>query len=122
MPGWLANLDDYGLWLAAVVAGLGALGWLVRHVVKILRATTARFKEIGRKIDTLEELAGYELNHNGGGSIKDRVAGIPVLANKVHTLEQSLEAHIRTCPPPPQATSVVVTPDGTTVTTEVPSS
>jgi hypothetical protein len=114
----LSHLDVYGGWLAAVVAGLVALGWLLRHVSKVVRVTVARFKEIGRKIDTLEELAGYELNHNGGGSIKDRVAGIPVLANKVHTLELSLEEHIKTCPPPPPATSVVVTPDGTTVTTE----
>lgn len=121
MPGWLLHLDEYGGWLAAVVAGLVALGWLIRHVRKVVREVVKRAKEIGRKIDTLEELAGYELNHNGGGSIKDRVSVIPELANKIHTLERSLDDHIKTCPPPPQATSVVVTPDGTTVTTEVPS-
>lgn len=120
MAGWLSHLDDYGGWLAAVVAGLAALGWLVKRIRRVVGETVKRAKEIGRKIDTLEELAGYELNHNGGGSIKDRVAGIPVLANKVHSLELSLAEHIKQCPPPPPATSVVVTPEGTTVTTEVP--
>lgn len=137
MIGVLANLDDYGGWIAGVVAGLVAIGWLARRVARAIRATWHRAKEIGRKIDTLEELAGYELNSNGGGSIKDRVAKIPELERRSEShdrnlrgirAEQSaardrlgaLEQAVASLTP--AATSVVVTSDTTTVTTEVPSS
>lgn len=131
MIGVLTHLDVYGGWLAAVVGGLVALGWLVKRVVRVVRVTWARCKEIARKIDTLEELAGYELNSNGGGSIKDRVGKIPALEASVadlttasgnHTerlgsLEGSLAGALDRIAAL-STTQVVVTSDATTVLTE----
>lgn len=146
----LAHLDDYAGWLAAVVAGLAALGWLGRRVWRIGREVVRRAKEVARKIDTLEELAGYELNPNGGGSIKDRVGKIPALEETVRELSNKYESHDRNLRGiradqratservgvveevlsgvvdrlsslSPPATSVVVTPETTTVETKAAS-
>lgn len=88
----LANLDDYGLWLAAVVAGLGALGWLGRKLWRAVRALHRRMTEIGRKIDALDDLAQRELTEGEPGerSTKDyaRIAAGHALA--IETLEHKV--------------------------------
>ena len=93
--GLLSQLDDYGLWLAAVVGGLGALGWLGRRVYRIARTIIERAHDVARKIDTLDALAGYELKANGGGSIKDRVGKIPSLEAAVADLTAQAASHER---------------------------
>lgn len=63
---WLARADDTGVWLAGVVAGIGALGWLARRIYRWAH-------RLARMVETVHDLASYELTPNGGGSIKDRV-------------------------------------------------
>ena len=64
----LTNLDDYGAWVAAVVAGLGALGWLGRRTWRVCRAVRRRALELGRKIDALELVAVRELDGDAGST------------------------------------------------------
>jgi purine nucleoside permease len=79
----LDNVDGWAVWLAAVVGGMLALGKLFQLARRATRWAVA----LGRKIDRLDELASYELQQNGGGSIKDAAAMIP-------PLKAQLDAHI----------------------------
>ena len=77
------TVQNWAVWLAAVVAGLGALGWLGKKTWVGIRW----LRRFARKADALLDIADYELNPNGGGSIKDRIARIP-------GLEQGLDEHL----------------------------
>lgn len=95
---FLTNLDDYGLWLAAVVAGLGALGWLGRKLWRAVRALHRRMTEIGREVDALHELAQRELTDSEDGdehSTKDyaRIAAGHALA--IETLQHTVARNDR---------------------------
>jgi len=108
----LEHLDDGGLWLAAVVAGLTALGWILRK----LRRGYLRVKPWVRRVDIVLDLAEYELQHNHGGSIKDAVSkiegierdvadlkagdkllreGAKVIADRAAEMREALDAHVQ---------------------------
>ena len=110
---WIvSHLDDGGLWLAAVVAGLTAAGWLLRK----LRRGYLRVKPWVRRVDIVLDLAEYELQHNHGGSIKDAVSkiegierdvadlkagdlllreGAKVIADRAAEMREALDAHVQ---------------------------
>lgn len=56
----LAQLDDIGVWLAAVAGGLAAVGFLARKAWSTART-----------VDRVAHLLEHELNHNSGKSVKD---------------------------------------------------
>ena len=84
MGGLIEHLDDGGLWLAAVVAGLTALGWILRK----MRRGYLRIKPWVRRVDIVLDLAEYELQHNHGGSIKDAVSKIAGIEKDVTDLKE----------------------------------
>ena len=87
----LANLDDYGTWVAAVVAGLVAVGWLMRRAYRAIRETLRRARELGRKIDALDVLASRELTY-GDDSTKDLARQAAGIALAVESLEERVRA------------------------------
>lgn len=87
---WLSRVDDLGLWLAAVVAGLTALGWMARKVWRAWRSARPWINKAKAVLD----LAEYELQHNGGGSIKDAVALIEPLRVEAAGLRESFTVHL----------------------------
>ena len=108
----LEHLDDGGLWLAAVVAGLTALGWILRK----LRRGYLRVKPWVKRVDIVLDLAEYELQHNHGGSIKDAVSkiegierdvadlkagdlllreGAQIIADRAAEMRQALDDHVK---------------------------
>lgn len=92
----LANLDDYGLWLAAVVAGLTAVGWIVRKGYRASRDAIARAAELARKIDALDTLAQRELTHSGPdgwASTKDYARTAAGHALAIESLERTDRDH-----------------------------
>lgn len=108
----LNQVDDYAGWIAAVAAGLAGAGYLAKRA----RVGVRRLRELASKIDVLEGLAVYELQHNGGNSIKDRIAQIPGISKRLGEVEKTLAAHLATKTPP---TTVNVTMEGAPSTTEV---
>jgi hypothetical protein len=84
MPGFLSHLDDGGIWLAAVVGGMVALGWLARKTWRGYR----KLNDFLRKADVILDIAEYELQHNGGGSIKDSVSKIAGIESDVAELKK----------------------------------
>ena len=90
MTTWLTNVDDIGLWLAAVVAGLTALGWMARKVWQAWRSARPWIDRAKAVID----LAEYELQHNGGGSIKDAVARIQPLQLEAQGIREAFTIHL----------------------------
>lgn len=86
----IGEVDDWALWLAAVVAGLTALGWIGRRT----RRAYNRLKPWVCKLQAVLDIAEYELQHNGGGSIKDAVSEIPALRRGLSTVSDSLDAHL----------------------------
>jgi hypothetical protein len=88
----LGAIGDYGLALAGIVAGFGALGWAVKKTRQVFRWAN----RLTRTIDALNDLAQYELNHNGGGSIKDHAAKVPALVEKVDAIDGRLTEHLGT--------------------------
>ena len=87
---WLTHVDDIGLWLAAVVAGLTALGWMARKVWRAWRSARPWIDRAKAVID----LAEYELQHNGGGSIKDAAALIEPLRQEAAGLREAFGQHL----------------------------
>jgi len=69
----IEQLDAYGLWLAAVVAGLTALGWLCKKAYKGVTSAYKGGRALVRRIDALADIAEYQLNNNGGGSMLDKI-------------------------------------------------
>jgi hypothetical protein len=80
----LTHLDDGGLWLGAVVTGLVAVGYLLKKA----RNGYKRAKPWLKRVGAVLELAEYELQHNGGGSIKDSVSKIPGIERDVAALKE----------------------------------
>lgn len=88
----LRNLDSYSAWIAAVVAGLTAVGWLVRRTVRGLRTLIRRATELARKIDALEAVAQRELNPPPG--TEDTTKELARQAASVATALELLEARV----------------------------
>lgn len=87
----LANLDEYSAWIAAVVAGLTAVAWLVRRTVRGLRSLLRRTQELARKIDALEAVAQRELNPSPGDgedSVKELARQAASVAVAIEALER----------------------------------
>jgi hypothetical protein len=91
MPDVLAHLDDYGLYVAGVVAGLTALGFLLKGARRLIRWAVG----LGRTIDALNDLAQYELRPNHGGSLKDHAAQVPPLVGRVDALAEQVAGQRR---------------------------
>jgi hypothetical protein len=84
---WVEQVDNLALWLTAVVAGMGAIGWLLKR----MRSLYLSAKPWLARAKVVVELAEYELQHNGGGSIKDAVAQLPAIAEDVAALKAGAE-------------------------------
>jgi hypothetical protein len=94
------DVQAVAAWLVGLVAGLTALGWLVRKVFVTLRkighfiddvsGEPARYGVAARPslMDRITALEGtsarvqHEVTHNGGGSLKDAVARIEQRVNE----------------------------------------
>lgn len=87
----LANLDGYGAWLAAVVGGLVALGWLLRKAYRGIRTFHRRATDLGRKIDALDKIVDRELT-DGGDSVKSLTRQSASIALAVEGLERRVSA------------------------------
>ena len=83
----LGQVDNWAAWLVAVVAGLGAVGWLLKKA----RNGYKRAKPWMQRLGAVLKLAEYELQHNGGGSIKDSVSKIPGIERDVADLKAGAE-------------------------------
>jgi len=57
----LSHVDEPARWIAGVVAGLVALGWLGRRVLAFFR-----------RLNAVLDLVDHELNYNSGKSLKDQ--------------------------------------------------
>ena len=84
MPDFITHLPDAGLWMSGVVAGFVALGWLLRKAWRGYRKLSA-FME---KAEVVLDIAAYEMQHNGGGSIKDAASKLPGIAKDVADLKE----------------------------------
>lgn len=69
-PAWVS---DWAVWLAAVVAGLTALGWLTRKTWRFIKKARAKARALGEKFDTLVELIDHEMKPNSGASLRDAI-------------------------------------------------
>jgi len=92
----LGNIDDYAIWLTAVVGGLVALGWLGKRA----RAKFARMSELLVRIDVAVTLAEHELRPNSGSSLYDKIgrisSGVDALWESVDTLSERFESQLAT--------------------------
>lgn len=70
------QLADHSLWLAAVTAGLTALGLLLRRTVRGIRWARRQAREWARRFAALEGLVHHELTPNSGSSVKDQLGRI----------------------------------------------
>ena len=77
-PDVISSADDWSVWLVAVVAGLGAIGWLARKAHRGVRAA----REFAARVDKVLDLADHQLNNNGGGSLLDYVQQTHALATR----------------------------------------
>ena len=91
MLDFITHLDKPAAWLVAVVAGLGALGWLLKKA----RAAYKAVRPWARRAATVIDLAEYELQHNGGGSLKDMAARIPTLQVQMQRINDQWAEHLR---------------------------
>lgn len=78
-----ADLDEHSVYLAAIVAGLTALGWLLRKAWRGLLALRRFLREARRRFDALERLVIHELNPNSGSSLKDAMARVEAKVTRV---------------------------------------
>lgn len=85
VPEPVANVQEWALWVAAVVAGLGALGWLWVRVRRLYVAGRNRVLRWGARFDALDALVSHELQPNTGSSMKD----------SLRRLEATQAEHIR---------------------------
>ncbi|MFQ6170361.1 hypothetical protein ACK8HX_02040 [Oryzobacter sp. R7] len=86
---WLGHINDVALTITAVLACLTAIGVAAKRTRRWWKQTARPFAE---KVDMVLDLAAYELQQNGGGSIKDAAARIGPLEEKVDAhIEQSRE-------------------------------
>lgn len=75
------TVRDSAIWIAAIAAGLAALGYVFRLV-----------RSLFRRIITIQRLVEAELTHNHGSSMKDDVYGLAV---SLGTIQRTLAAHDR---------------------------
>lgn len=70
--------------LAAIAAGLAAVGYIARLVRRLVRIGSA-----------IEHMVSNELTHNHGSSIKDDVYGIAVAVGKLSRRIDAIETHLK---------------------------
>lgn len=80
------------MWLAAVVAGLGALGWLYSKAAKAVRAGVEWGRAWSARFDALDHLVTHELTPNSGSSIKDAVGRLEA---RQEAMEVRQEEHVQ---------------------------
>lgn len=94
------QLDEYGLWLAAVAGGMTALGWLTKKAFNGGRRAFRWARAFVRKMDALGDVAHYQLNNNGGGSLLDKIERterkVDQLSGTVTELAGSFDKHLAT--------------------------
>ena len=71
-------------------AGLTALGWMARKVWRAWRSARPWIDKAKAVID----LAEYELQHNGGGSIKDAATLIKPLQLEAQGIREAFTVHL----------------------------
>lgn len=76
MPTPALHVQEWAVWVAAVVAGLTALGWLAARLRRGLRRAHATWRAWETRLDTLDRLVTHELQPNTGSSLKDAVARV----------------------------------------------
>jgi hypothetical protein len=85
-----AHVQEWALWLAAVVAGLTAVGWLWSRLVRAARRVRRWWRAAERRFDALEALVQHELNPNTGTSMKDALGRVEAAQHK--HLQEAAEA------------------------------
>lgn len=73
-----AHVQEWALWLAAVVAGLTALGWVYARVRRGLAAVLGWGREWAARFNALDALVTHELQPNSGSSMKDAIDRLEV--------------------------------------------
>jgi hypothetical protein len=71
VPEPVAHVQEWALWLAAVVAGLTALGWLWVRGRRLYVRARAGVRGWVARFDALDALVSHELQPNTGTSMKD---------------------------------------------------
>lgn len=79
------HLQEWAVWVAAVVAGLTAVGWLGHRLRRGFRRAWSTWASWERRWDALDRLVTHELQPNTGSSMKDALA----------RLEDRQERHMR---------------------------
>lgn len=110
----LEHLDDRMLWITAVVGGIGALLWFTRRTYRVVKKAAKYLIALVKKLDALADLADYQLNNNGGGSMIDKIesqgrdiahltgttaeiaGSLEQLSGTVTELSDRFEAHLQT--------------------------
>ena len=88
----IGDIGDTGLALGGIATGAAAVGYAWRKSKQVIRWG----RRLTRTVDALNDLAQYELTHNGGGSIKDHAAKVPALVEKVDAIDERLTDHLGT--------------------------
>ncbi len=92
----LANLDDYGVWIAAVVGGLVALGWLAKKTRQGIR----EIRHFTNDIRKVLRVADHQLTNNGGTSLLDKVdrieRNLDAVTEVVDGLAERFDDHLTT--------------------------
>ena len=80
------DVVEISIKITAILACLTAIGVFAKK----LWAGYHKFNDFVRKADVVLDIASYELQHNGGGSIKDAASQLPGLARQFQAhLEQA---------------------------------
>lgn len=69
----LSAVERWAVFLAAIAAGVVALGALARRVRSAYRRVKGWVREAVRRADALDKLVQHELQPNSGGSLHDTV-------------------------------------------------
>jgi hypothetical protein len=86
------DLDDHALYLTAVVAGLAALGVVVRRAWRAGKAAGVWLREAHRRLVVLERLVTHELNPNSGTSVKDALLRLEGTTERLEGTTRRVEA------------------------------
>lgn len=91
---WLVQADEPAKWIAAVVAGIAGVGWLMRAAWRGYR----RFAAFAEKVEALLDLADHELKPNSGSSMVDKVDrtanAVDALTEVVDGVVERLDQHL----------------------------
>lgn len=74
----MPDIAEFAIWITVVAGGLTGLGLIGRRIWRGVRAAVRAVAETRRFVKGIWELVSYELNTNGGGSIKDNIHDIAV--------------------------------------------